>query len=216
MSVLYVPAPWPVLDSEPPPLQAGPHLSSTRVPYDHVDDPLVEVTGVATLDAYAALGILPPRAARVRADVHDRLIAADAALPHRFHLVVLDAWRTIDEQITLIEHYAKDGPTDGWLADPRADARPPHTTGGAVDLTLAIDGIPLALGSDFDAFDSTAHLNALEPTDHPARPLRRLLASVLAAQDLVGYALEWWHWSFGDDTWAAAKGRAAAYDIVRD
>lgn len=215
MPLLQIPDPWPVLELEPPSLLPAPHLSSARAPCDDLDDPLVEITAVRTLDAYAALEILPPRAARVRSSVHDRLVAANAALPPRFEVLVLDAWRTLGEQTALIEYYAKDGPTDGWVADPTAEARPPHMTGGTVDLTLAFDGVALALGSDFDAFDSSAHLDALESTTHPARPLRRLLASVLSAQGFVGYALEWWHWSYGDDTWAAANGCRAKYDIVR-
>lgn len=214
MELLSTPSEWPALDEEPPPLSEGPHLSPRLAQCDAIDDPLVEITGVPTIDAYAILGILPPRPARVRSGVHDRLIAARAALPSGFDLVVLDGWRTIGDQSALVDHYAKEGPTDGWVADPTADARPPHMTGGTVDLTLSYDGVALALGSDFDAFDDTAHLAALEGSDHPARNLRRLLGAVLATQGFVGYALEWWHWSHGDDTWSAATGRPAKYDIA--
>ena len=100
---------------------------------------------------------------------------------------------------------------DGYVSDPASRTRmAPHTTGGAVDLTLAHEGVALALGTDFDSFDDAAHLLALESVGDDdeahrrvARDLRRLLGQVLTGAGLAPYPLEWWHWSYGEQRWAA-------------
>lgn len=40
-----------------------------------------------------------------------------------------------------------------------------------------------------------------------------MLASALDAAGLVCYEREWWHWSYGDDVWAAHSGRPARYGV---
>ena len=83
-----------------------------------------------------------------------------------------------------------------------------------MDLTLTWNGTPLALGTAFDAFKPEAALHALESVESVDRELRRILAGALLSAGLVPYELEWWHWSYGDDVWAAAKGRDALYEIA--
>ena len=55
-----------------------------------------------------------------------------------------------------------------------------------------------------------AHLLALESVGDDdeahrrvARDLRRLLGQVLTGAGLAPYPLEWWHWSYGEQRWAA-------------
>jgi D-alanyl-D-alanine dipeptidase len=102
----------------------------------------------------------------------------------------------------------------GYVSDPEhPDLMPPHTTGGAVDITLSFRGSPLALGTPFDSFSDRAHLWALEsahqtPEDALARGLRRMLAAALVAEGFAPYPLEWWHWSYGEQRWAAQYGFA--------
>jgi D-alanyl-D-alanine dipeptidase len=190
----------------------APEDAVRAVPAGSSDDPLVPVDGViATLPLYQDFGFetLPPTL-MLRAAVLERLVAASLALPPGFTIVVLDGWRTLDFQHELVDYYAARFPTiDGYVADPTdATVLPPHTTGGAVDLTLAYDGIPLALGTDFDDFSPAAHLDAFEhePADVTSASLRRLLAAVLVEQEFAPYPLEWWHWSYGDQRWAAQYG----------
>jgi D-alanyl-D-alanine dipeptidase len=104
------------------------------------------------------------------------------------------------------------GPLDGYVADTWSDDPvPPHTTGGAVDLTLGWRGAVLGLGTDFDAFVPQAAPAALEhPAGGMARDLRRLLAAVLAGEGMTVLPSEWWHWSYGDQHWAAAAGEPVA------
>lgn len=182
-------------------------------------EPLVAISGprIAVLDAYAALGILPPRVVRCRSGVMARLARAGARLPDGFGFVVLDAWRSLDEQQALLAHYANEGDTSGYVAEVSPDGpRPPHVTGGALDLTLSFRGVPLALGTDFDSFVPDAWHGSLDESDNAVRRLRRLLGLVLTGEDFVPYPREWWHWSYGEDWWAAARGCASRYEVVSD
>jgi D-alanyl-D-alanine dipeptidase len=154
----------------------------------------------------------------VRAGVGERLVSAAAALPVGFELVVLDAWRTLELQVALFDHYyGRPGLVPGYVSRPDDDRVPPHFTGGAVDVTLSWEGHPLALGTQFDSLDERAWPHALEATgEEPDRSLRRLLTQVMGDQGFVVYPFEWWHFSYGDQLWASAHrvdhalyGRAA-------
>ena len=194
----------PVVD---PPVPAGP------MPMAAVDEPLVVAdAAVACGHAYRRRG-LPGVAERtwLRAGTLERVVAADAALPPGFSLHVLDGWRSLETQRALFDEVYFPGSTlpPGFVADP--DDRitpPPHTTGAAVDLTLAFESVPLALGTDFDDFDDRAHLAALEAPggSEPERVLRRLLWSTVTGAGLCPLPEEWWHVSFGDDRWAHWSG----------
>ena len=182
---------------------------------DAVSGPLVSLaeSGIPTLDAYAELGILPPRDLRARGQVCARLQSARSLLPEGFDLVVLDAYRTLAEQQALIDHYQ--APSEFVASTSPDTMRPPHTTGGAVDLTLSWHGDPLAIGTDYDSFEPEAALEAFESgPDNVVRRLRRLLASTMTWSGFARYSSEWWHWSYGDDVWAAQKRCHTLYEIA--
>jgi zinc D-Ala-D-Ala dipeptidase len=147
---------------------------------------------------------------RVRAGVNTRLLAAQQALPPGYALVVLDAWRDSRLQRALFQHYDSEGTPPGYVAAPgSAIYEPPHTTGGAIDVTLSWRGVPLALGTAFDTFDEAAWARALEerPDTEPARSLRRMLTAALVSEGFCPHPMEWWHFSFGDQIWAANSGK---------
>lgn len=197
------------------PISELPTIPDRRQPSRAVGEVPVEVTQLPTLDAYDALGVLPARPVALRPQVTERLLRAADALPAGFGLVLLDGHRTIGEQQALLDHYARSGPIEGYVASTAADGmRPPHSTGGAVDLTLSWIGQPLALGTDFDAFSDDAHLRAFEGSDGEVRRLRRLLATVMCDAGFAPYPLEWWHWSYGDDVWAAFNDSDAVFDVI--
>ena len=200
-----------------PPLPAAFGLSAARQPCAGSEQPLVEVGDIDVLDAYEVLGILPARRMMVRSDVAKRLLLAERLLPSGFGLVVLDAWRSPIEQQALVGHYGTSAADDGFVAPVSADGcRPPHTTGGTVDLTMSWLDQPLALGTDYDSFQEDAATHAFEQpgADPRVRLLRRGFAYAMSAADFVPYEKEWWQWSHGDDVWANATGRPALYDIV--
>ncbi len=151
----------------------------------------------------------------VRASVRDRLVAAQARLPAGFSLALYDGWRSPETVRALYEHFYGPGSTlaPGFLADPDDPAViPPHTTGAAVDLTLALDGDALALGTFFDDFTDAAHLTACERpgADPLARALRRVLHAAMTDAGFAPNPTEWWHWSYGDQAWAARTGAVTA------
>lgn len=200
-----------------PAVRAGHDLPASRQPCERSPQPLVDVSGVDVLDAYEHLGILPARRLVLRSGVARRLSLAEKMLPNGLSLVVLDAWRSPDEQQALVDHYGDGAAKSGFVAQMSDEGcRPPHTTGGAVDLTLSYLGKPLALGTDYDSFRKKAAASAFEEpgSDGRVRLLRRGFVYAMSAAGFVSYEKEWWHWSYGDDVWAQATRRPALYDIV--
>lgn len=86
----------------------------------------------------------------------------------------------------------------------------PHSTGGALDLTLCTDdGVELDLGTAIDATpeDSADACFTDAPTiGRAARRHRQILADALGGAGMVNYPTEWWHWSYGDRYWALITG----------
>lgn len=210
----------PVLDGllpEGAPLPVHPGLPTQMVATAARNEPLVAVTGARCIDAYHQLGITNTRRVlSARKAVVERLAVAQTRLPSGFALVVLDGWRSAQLQTDLVNHYESvhGGSVAGYVADPDSiTMRPPHVVGAAVDLTLSFHGQPLALGSAYDEFSPAAHLDAFEGSDSTVRRLRRLMAEAMLAAGFAPYPLEWWHWSYGDDIWAAYYGRQALYDV---
>jgi zinc D-Ala-D-Ala dipeptidase len=153
-------------------------------------------------------------AMQLRTEAHARLCAAADALPERFGLAVFDAYRPLFLQAELYDAaYSDTMLPEGFVAEPIADRStpPPHSTGGTVDCTLTIDGIPLALGTDFDDFSDAAWAGALESTQSPDRELRRLLYWTMHAAGFVVLHCEWWHFEFGTRRWAALTGQPSRY-----
>jgi D-alanyl-D-alanine dipeptidase len=181
---------------------------------------------------------------RLRHGVIERLLAAQAALQQRMpdrRLAIFDAWRPLAVQRFMVDHAiteecrargldpAASGPqrqavltaVERFWAPPSTDPAtpPPHSTGAAVDLTLAQeDGTLLPMGGEIDAIGPES-----EP-DHYAEPARLrvaspeatwhrrrcLLAMVMKEAGFVRHPNEWWHFSQGDQLWAWRSGRPAA------
>jgi D-alanyl-D-alanine dipeptidase len=113
-----------------------------------------------------------------------------------------------------------------WAAPSGGESSPaPHATGAAVDLTMRwIGGEPLWMGSIFDDVTELAHRDRFENlpggvpsfSDEEARANRRLLHWVMCDEGFAGHPDEWWHFSWGDQLWAALTGaRAAHYGLAQ-
>ena len=95
-----------------------------------------------------------------------------------------------------------------FIADP--DGCPPHSTGGAIDCTLVqASGEETDMGTSVDALSDAAntwypHI----PSD--AQRNRILLFTAMTDAGFVNLATEWWHYSYGDQYWAAYKGAPCA------
>jgi D-alanyl-D-alanine dipeptidase len=104
-----------------------------------------------------------------------------------------------------------------WAA-PSIDALhpAPHATGGAVDLTIVwADGEPLFMGALFDDTTEIAATDYFEGespslSHQEACANRRLLYWLMIEAGFANHPGEWWHYSYGDQMWAALTGAGAA------
>jgi D-alanyl-D-alanine dipeptidase len=165
-----------------------------------------------------------PRTPWVRETVAAMLAAAQASLGSGRRIQIIEGYRSLDVQRALFlntceqlrcrhpdwseEHLRECA--NAWVAAPDIDAPPPHTTGGAVDLSL--------VDADGDAVDMTGPMGWNEltaPTDSlaipdRARENREQLRAALAGAGLTNYPGEWWHWSYGEPGWAVRTGQPRA------
>jgi D-alanyl-D-alanine dipeptidase len=186
-------------------------------PGAHQGEPLVEIDdSCRVLHSYARAGWVHAVDRQwLRAELLSRLQRASATLPPGFGLAIFDGWRPLALQRelydTLVPGLDPTGPA--FVAPPSEDpASPPaHLTGGAVDLTLTWDAMPLALGTGFDEFTDCAAAAAFEHVPGAVRALRRLLFHSLHRQGLVVLADEWWHFEYGTRLWSSLTGQPVRY-----
>ncbi|MEO1095685.1 MAG: M15 family metallopeptidase [Cyanobacteria bacterium J06638_28] len=96
-----------------------------------------------------------------------------------------------------------------FWALPSHDRRtpPPHSTGAAIDITLAdAGGIPIDMGSPIDEVSARSHPNYFqqfaEQTCQQMHHHRSLLKQVMMQAGFRQHPNEWWHFSKGDQLWA--------------
>lgn len=185
---------------------------------------------------------------RLRSGVVARLLQAHAALQAeapQLRLAIFDGWRPLAVQRFMVEHSiaaecaargldpATPGPAveavvaevGRFWAPPSEDPAtpPPHSTGAAVDLTLADHrGCPVPMGSEIDAIGAVSepdyfHQQAtLLPEGEARRQVlhwqanRDLLRSAMQAAGFAQHPNEWWHFSHGDQLWAWRSGERQA------
>jgi len=152
-----------------------------------------------------------------RREVGEKLVQAQALLPNGLKLLVKECYRPM-----WVQKYFWDGYTNSlrkkfpdWsenqiynecskLNAPLDVA--PHTTGGAVDLTLIDEtGRWLDMGTEFNASPletENATYTEAENISSEAKVNRKILADAMGSVGFVNYPTEWWHWSYGDKYWA--------------
>jgi zinc D-Ala-D-Ala dipeptidase len=168
----------------------------------------------------------------LRTEVIEKLLAARGFLQEiapNWQLKIFDAYRPVSVQKYMVDYTFKtllaahgldiiditpDIELDLWQqvyqiwAIPSEDPAnaPPHSTGGAIDLTLEDDrGETVDMGSDIDAM-----VPATEP-DYFGRSTdaaeiqyhrhRELLKEVMEKAGFERHPGEWWHFSYGDRLW---------------
>ncbi len=193
----------------------------------------------------------------LREGVLKRLIEAQQFLseahPH-LQLAVFDAWRPIAVQKFMFNHSIKetckcrgidinDNSNNVTIskiieevccfwAKPSSDPciPPPHSTGGAIDLTLAdMEGHPLDFGGAIDFVGAKSSPDFYEKyslcssySEYKVFHDRRtLLFSVMKQAGFVRHPNEWWHFSYGDQMWAWLSKEAnaiygAEVDVSKD
>ncbi|PSJ44746.1 D-alanyl-D-alanine dipeptidase [Zobellella endophytica] len=200
------------------------------LPICETDDPLVPLglvpSPLRVYPAYFHLGV-PGALAEcyVRRPVLTRLQQASRLLPAGVELVVLDGWRPLAVQQYLFdtltgalrEHYPAADQAEllararRFVAPPSADpaAPSPHLTGGSVDVALCdSEGRLLDMGTEFDDISPWSYSAAFEAVVKPgAREAdiienRRLLHSVMGRAGFTNLPSEWWHFDYGNQSWA--------------
>ena len=180
---------------------------------------------------------------RLRRGVIERLAVADARLAEQrpgWRLAIFDAWRPVEVQDFMVSHAIgeecrrrglnpnRDGAeweavvreVGRFWAPPSLDPAtpPPHSTGAAVDLTLADSGGPLDMGGAIDMVGPVS-----EPDHHRARAQldahspeaiwhgrRQRLVAVMCWAGFAQHPNEWWHFSWGDQLWAWRQSKEKA------
>jgi D-alanyl-D-alanine dipeptidase len=215
-------------------------------------EPLVDLTaqGVAGENYYYATRN-PPYWQRIEGSVPDLLARTSVAKrltrinarirPQGLELYIFDAWRPravqayfhdvwvpaeLQKRHPELSGEALQREVRRYWSPPTADASAPapHSTGGAIDLTLRwAGGETLWMGSLFDDASAIAHRDHYEHvapsgfSDEEARANRRLLHWLMIEEGFAGYYEEWWHFSYGDQYWAGITDEPAAlYGLARD
>ena len=153
-----------------------------------------------------------------------KLYLFDAWRPRAVQAYFHDVWmpRELRRRGSGLEGAALTAEVERYWAAPSANENSPapHATGGAVDLTLRWkNGEALWMGSLFDDVTALAHRDRFEQldaknfsfSDQEARANRRLLHWIMTDEGFAGHPEEWWHFSWGDQLWAALTGAPAAH-----
>jgi zinc D-Ala-D-Ala dipeptidase len=204
---------------EPMVLLSDPRIAATAVADSA--EPLVDLRKVPELQLDGRQASESGAYAWLREGVVQRLLDAQASLPRGLRFLITEGYRPLDLQRSIFDGYRDelgrlhpDWSADRLFVEASKFASPvevaPHSTGGAVDLTLCTeDGAELDMGTPVDATpeaSANACFAAARDIPEPARKNRRTLTRALARAGLVNYPTEWWHWSFGDRYWAFVTG----------
>ncbi|RKF28252.1 M15 family metallopeptidase [Micromonospora globbae] len=202
-------------------------LSDPRVaavPSSDDGEPLVDLREVPELRLDTRAADPAGAYARVRRGVAERLLAAQRALPAGLRLLVVEGYRPHHVQRDIFTGYREElrRRYPQWSAgrlhrETTKFVSPvevaPHSTGGAVDLTLCdLDGVELDMGTAVDATpeaSADACFTAAGNIPAAARRNRQILVAALTGAGMVNYPTEWWHWSYGDRYWALMTGAPA-------
>ena len=170
---------------------------------------------------------------KLREQVVKRLIKVNDFLKlknNNLSLLIYDSWRPIEVQKFMfnrafsleckrlnihasekdMEQYSSlQKNVEKFWAYPSSDERcpPPHSTGGALDITLADNyGNILDMGSNIDQMDDKSKPDFYNNLKKPAAIIwnerRNLLKEIMTEFDFVQHPNEWWHFSYGDQLWA--------------
>lgn len=197
------------------------------MPTEECGEPLVDLREYPILASSANPGF-----GRVKSDartrlfcregVARRLVRADGALSGGLRLLVHEVYRPVELQRALWEEalgVLRERHPE-WSARtlarenvkfiaPPGDA-PPHSTGGAVDVTLVdYAGAALDMGSPLNGNSSMDRTFAAGTSEEGMRN-RKLLLTAMESAGFENYGYEWWHYSYGDRYWSFMEGRAPA------
>ena len=173
---------------------------------------------------------------RLRCEVVKRLIQAEKYLQKehpQLIFLLFDAWRPIPVQAFMVQHTITqqcilrginpDEESNDLIKENIAEevgkfwappsfnpsTPPPHSTGAAVDLTLAmLNSHPLDMGGEIDEIGERStpdyfsnHVDS-QSAEFRFNSRRLILTNAMKKAGFVQHPNEWWHFSFGDQMWA--------------
>jgi zinc D-Ala-D-Ala dipeptidase len=108
---------------------------------------------------------------------------------------------------------------DDIVRPPSIDLPPPHTTGGAVDVTIFTDGSDTILGTfdDFSDYGRPDYFDKFPPVDAQSRrvkELRDILRDEMLREDFTGIPSEFWHFEYGTRYWSQPRGAQTLFDDI--
>lgn len=158
----------------------------------------------------------------VRKIVLNKIISVSSNLPNGFKLKVLYGYRgpqvqkkfweeaclNIRQKNPKLTEQEIEAEARRYSATP--NGKGPHQTGGAVDV-LIVDkmGNSLDFGTEYRGYGDKVPMYSKSITPEQRRN-RKILRKIMQSANFVNYPGEWWHYSFGDQTWAAYTGKQHA------
>ena len=165
----------------------------------------------------------------IRPELFTRLEKAAESLGPQYKLVARAGHRPIDVQrkllIDCLQDYKDDNPgvsdddalyhARTFVSDPDV-SNPPHCCGSAIDVDMydvEIDEY-VDFGSPNGADDERSFLH-YDGITTEQKEKRMLLLTAMLGQGLASVAFEWWHFSYGDETWAWFYGqKSSLYGLI--
>ena len=155
------------------------------------------------------------RAGFVRETVANKLCFVQKNLPEGYKILLRCGYRSLKSQKKAFQaacdEVKKENPIwnknkikqEASKAAAPLDIVPPHSTGGAVDVSiLNSKGRLLDMGTKLGEFKTKTATNSRE-ISKKAQENRKLLIKLMKKAGFINYPTEWWHWSYGDRYWAA-------------
>lgn len=152
----------------------------------------------------------------IRPKVLRRLQEAAMSLNERYRLIIRAGHRPIDVQnselLGCMQNFKKDHPAASdyealrharmFVSDPMIEL-PPHCCGAAVDIDLFDKkyGTLVDFGGRVNQETDTSYLHS-NKISQSQQNNRLMLLTVMLNAGFASTAFEWWHYSYGDQTWA--------------
>lgn len=202
-------------------------ISYEAVPINECHEPLVDAAATFTIDAtYFKQGLTTDCRILMRKSVVQKLIAIELKLID-YKFLIWDGYRSRETQSAIYNRYWTELHTQhpdwnndrlavevGTFVTKSSEKRiPPHTTGGAVDLTLLTKaGRQLDMGTKFDYFGPEAAALYFEEnrTNPVVQHNRKILREAMQAEGFRIEPEEWWHFDYGNQLWATTMHKPYA------
>ena len=200
------------------------------IPIKESHDPLINISEYPFLiePSYFKQGLSQQETTLLRKSVADKLLDIQNCFNGKYRFKIWDGYRSREVQdaiyINFWKKLANEHPQ--WTDDRLQSAVeqfvtkattqeriPPHSTGGAVDLTLVDENdSELDMGTIFDYFGDAARPLYYEENglDENICNNRRILRTAMLQNDFTPDDDEWWHYDFGNQLWALRSKREYA------